>query len=143
MGRGLNKEEKQLIEGYVLLVKMVRFCFLNKVLRHSVLSDSGETETSEFFREEEDIEGTQGPSRVTETQRPSNVKEGHISKTDRKSIGCVSPVEVRRCSGSTLNVFLKQMPTRSSIFDHFTKITSFFFYILYEEHKCCPIPYYN
>lgn len=57
--------------------------------------DSGKTETSRFFREEEDIEGTQGPSQVTETQRLSNVKEVHISKTDRrlKSTGCVSPVE--------------------------------------------------
>lgn len=143
MGRGLNKEEKQLIEGYVLLVKMVRFCFLNKVLRHSVLSDSGETETSEFFREEEDIEGTQGPSRVTETQRPSNVKEGHISKTDRESIGCVSPVEVRRCSGSTLNVFLKQMPTRSSIFDHFYKNTSSFFIYCMKNTNVILYQYYN
>ncbi|XP_056615450.1 sentrin-specific protease 7b [Triplophysa dalaica] len=68
--------------------------------------DSGETETSEFFREEEDIEGTQGPSRVTETQRPSNVKDGHISKTDRrfKSTGCVSPVESTTKKGKNVSV---------------------------------------
>nr|XP_055074050.1 sentrin-specific protease 7b isoform X2 [Misgurnus anguillicaudatus] len=59
-------------------------------------ADSGKTETSGFFRKEEDIEETQGPSQVTETQQPSNTEDMlQISKTDRrlKSTASVSSAE--------------------------------------------------